>query len=308
MEVIHPLRRSRRLIDHQSLVSQNNTIVIDDDILEVVSPAISISMCYCCGAEGHPSYESCIRVRRSMMANICAKDTCNICMRKGHVNDECLHPVIDYVVQKSKETCLFHSVSMIREFLQKLRTNELRSLCFSMNLRIDLPRKEMLRLSETILCIHSKINLLEKMKQMVNHAIRQMQEPDEEVRHSLTTRLESYTRKMETLEKNLSQLFTKEKRPISIHGAARKTSVYVLTRNAKHVRDQIPALFPKFVAPTVSSECSICFEPVAPTCQVQTECNHVYCVDCMQAYMETCVDVCHPSCALCRRPIEAIFI
>lgn len=59
--------------------------------------------------------------------------------------------------------------------------------------------------------------------------------------------------------------------------------------------------------PCTDDECPICYESIPYNKKVTTNCNHVFCSDCITHYFDTCYDCnSEPVCAMCREPYSTL--
>ena len=326
-----PLRRSPRL-QVESIASSTVFVTSDLEIVDLTTtPSATVEEideidaiyeifgnetfdCVYCHQSGH-FIESCTMYRRLQCQRIYRQRKCNICMCRGHENVDCNHPMLVTLSDQCSDLCnMYHDVTMIRMFLKGLRINELRGLCKNINLPLNLSRKKMIQVMETLLIVTSKQVVINNIIKVIEHGLREC-EVSRDTEENLALRRTMLMTKMVNVAAKARENVDKIADMVShytvnsyhdLQGYASLIDLFVLNRSSKQVRTE----FPEMKAPTNDSECSICFESIAPANQIQTECNHVYCRGCMISYLKNRVDENHLdiSCAMCRRELMCIFV
>lgn len=321
-----PLRRSPRL-QVESIASSTVFVTSDLDIVDLTTiPSVATVDeideifgnetfdCVYCHQSGH-FFESCTRYRRLQCQRIYGQRMCNICGRRGHENVNCNDPILVALADRSNDLCtLYHDVTMIRMFLKGLNVYELRGVCKNVNLPLNLSRKQMLQITETLFILMSKQVVINNIIKVIEHGLREC-EVSRDTEENRALRRTMLMTKMANISVKARDTVDKISRIIShytvnsyhdLQGYASLVDLFVLNRSSKQVR----TTFPEWKVPTNDSECSICFESIAPANQIQTECNHVYCNGCMISYLKNRVEENHfdISCAMCRRQLICIFV
>jgi hypothetical protein len=217
--------------------------------------------------------------------------------------------------RKIDEITLTYDVVMIRRFVKELHIHELRATFLLMEfMPMNLSRKQMMGIVESFLIGYSKKFLMDRIIKLIEHAIQDCDKiSDSEERSArrtmLITKMANVANKAKSNQDKMDVLESmyRSRTMFELRMTATRYSMYVLNSCSKEVRTEFPEIQPA----KEESQCTICFEMIAPIHQIQTECKHVYCAGCTVTFIESQSrdsSSSHMTCAMCRHPMTCIFV